>query len=217
MFEAIIFDLDGTLLDTLEDISSAANAALIRNGFPGHRPEDYREFVGEGARKLVERALPSGVADTAIVDACLRDYLRGYGQVWNRMTRLYAGVDDMLDRLMMKEIRLSILSNKTQEFTQKCAEYFLSRWKFDVIMGESEGIPPKPDPKGAFKVAELLRTERKRILYAGDSGVDMKTARAADLFAVGVTWGFRPREELLRDGADALVEHPEEIVKLIGS
>lgn len=216
MFEAIIFDLDGTLLDTLEDIGSAANAALIGNGFPGHRLAEYRKFVGEGARRLIERALPAESTDVATVDVCLRDYLRGYGQVWNRTTRLYAGIDDMLSQLTERKIKLSILSNKTREFTQKCARHFLSRWKFEAIIGEGPETPAKPNPEGALRITELLRTKRNRILYAGDSGVDMRTAKAAGLFAIGVTWGFRPRDELLGEGADTLAEQPADIVNLIG-
>ena len=214
-YEAIVFDLDGTLLDTLEDIGSAANAVLAKNGFPVHATEEYREYVGEGARRLIERALPSVNHESAMIDKCVREYLEEYGRTWAATTRPYDGIDEMLSELSSRGLKLSILSNKTDEFTKKCVAHFFAQWEFDVVVGESEQIPPKPNPKGAFRVAELLRVDRNRILYAGDSGVDMKTAKSAKMFAIGVTWGFRPREELVTNGADVLVSHPMEIVTFV--
>ncbi|HEX2966491.1 MAG TPA: HAD family hydrolase, partial [Syntrophorhabdaceae bacterium] len=198
----------------LDDIATAANNVLERNGFPRHPTEEYKNLVGEGARRLIVKALPDRFRNEDIIDKCLQDYLKEYGHTWTLTTRLYDGIDEMLNGLVLRKMKLSILSNKTDEFTQKCVERFLSRWKFDAVVGESRQIPPKPDSKGILLVSELLTVEKDRIIYLGDSGVDMKTAKAVGIFAVGASWGFRPREELEREGADRVIGYPEELLKL---
>lgn len=214
-YKAVIFDLDGTLLDTLEDIGTAVNRVLIRKGFPSHPINLYREFVGEGAQLMIMRALPAERCDADTVKTCLEEYLEEYGRSWNETTRPYEGIPDLLDTLVSRGIKLAVLSNKPEVFTMQCVNEFLSRWTFDMIIGENESIPRKPDPQGALAIVEHLHIRPEEFIYVGDSEVDMKTAKAAGMFAVGVPWGFRSREELQREGADILIEHPMEIVKLI--
>jgi phosphoglycolate phosphatase len=214
-FKAILFDLDGTLLDTLEDIADSANRVLAGRGLPTHPVDAYREAVGQGARQLIVNILPDADRDTDTIRTCLDDFLGGYGQNWNKKTKPYAGVRELLDALKTRGIKLAVLSNKPAEFTVKCVNELLPGWTFDAIIGASDDMPNKPDPAGAVEVARRLNIAPEEILFVGDSGIDMRTAVAAGMFAVGALWGFRGRDELLREGAKVLVNHPREILKLI--
>jgi phosphoglycolate phosphatase len=214
-YKAIIFDLDGTLLNSLEDIADATNRVLAAEGFPVYPTEKYREFVGYGAKELIVRVLPPNYCNAETLQRCLHAYLIDYGRNWNIKTGPYPGIPEMLDLLEEKGFQLAVLSNKPEEFTQECVCHLLSGWKFDIVIGASKNIPPKPDPSGALEIAKKLQLASESILYMGDSGVDMKTANAAHMFAIGALWGFRGREELLRDGARILLEHPEEISKIL--
>ncbi len=214
-YKAVIFDLDGTLLNTLEDIGTAANRALDKKGFPSHPIDLYREFVGEGAKLMIARALPAEYRDEATIRSCLEEYLLEYRLFWNTMTKLYDGIAELLDILVSRGIKLSVLSNKAEGFTRQCVGEFLSRWTFDIVAGEKEGTARKPDPQEALIIAARLGADPGDILFVGDSGVDMQTAKAAGMFAVGALWGFRSREELEQNGADVLVNHPMEILRLI--
>ena len=214
-YKAVIFDLDGTLLDTLEDIGTAVNRVLVRKGFAQHPIHLYRQFVGEGARRMIMRALPEEHRDEITVQDCLEEYLVEYERCWNKTTRLYKGIPELLDRLVSRGIKPAVLSNKPVAFTRQCVSELLSSWRFDAVIGESEKMPRKPDPQGALSIAEQMNIDPKDILFVGDSGVDMKTAKAAGMFAVGALWGFRDRDELQQKGADVLAQHPMEILQLI--
>ena len=214
-YRAVIFDLDGTLLDTLEDIGTAVNRVLQRKGFDPHPVTRYREFVGEGARRMIARALPVECRDEAIVLACLEEYLEEYACRWNMTTKPYNDIPGLLDALVSRGMRLAVLSNKQETFTRQCIDRFLSDWTFDAVMGEIEGMPRKPDPQGALTAAARLGIDPAEIIFVGDSGVDMKTAKSAGMFAVGVLWGYRGREELEKSGADAVIAHPMKLVELI--
>jgi phosphoglycolate phosphatase len=214
-FRAVIFDLDGTLLDTLEDIANAANLVLAERGFPAHPVEEYREFIGEGVARLIQRVLPAKHHDEATVRACVEAYQREYARHWNVKTRPYAEVPEMLDGLTARGLQLAVLSNKPDPFTQRCVRELLPRWTFEVVLGASDAFPRKPHPASALETARRLAAPPAQCLYVGDSGVDMQTAQAAGMFSVGVLWGFRGKEELERAGAQRLISHPMELLDLL--
>jgi phosphoglycolate phosphatase len=211
-YQAVIFDLDGTLLDTLEDIGDAVNRVLSARGFPVHPIDAYRFFVGNGVAKLIARALPEDKRDAETVRSCLEAYRADYSRHWNVKTRLYDGVSAMLDALTTRGLKLAILSNKPHDSTQECVREFLSTWSFDAVIGGRDGVPLKPDPAGALAIAHTLGIPSAAFLYLGDTAVDIKTAIAAGMTPVGVLWGFRPMEELRESGAQVLIEQPLEIL-----
>ena len=212
---AIVFDLDGTLLNTLRDLADSVNAMLERFGYPTHPLDDYRMFVGEGAAQLVERALPPEKREADTVRECLQVYGEIYDQSWSATTVPYPGVPELLDALTHRQRKLTILTNKPDDFTQKCVSEFLGRWKFELVLGQRENIPRKPDPAGAREVIRQLNVPPEEFLYLGDSGTDMRTANAAGLFAVGALWGYRAEQELLATGAQALISQPIELLKYL--
>lgn len=214
-FPAVVFDLDGTLLDSLEDIGRAANLVLVQAGFPAHEMVAYRQFIGEGVGTLFRRALPVDAVSPDLVDRCMAGFREAYATAWNVATRPYPGIPELLDELSRRGCKLAVLSNKPDSFTRQCVEQLLDRWRFDVIFGERAGIPRKPDPVAALEIAERLRVPPAECLYLGDTSVDMQTATRAGMFAVGAAWGFRPVAELLEYGARAIVEQPWDVVALI--
>jgi phosphoglycolate phosphatase len=216
-YKAFIFDLDGTLLDTLEDLGNAVNRVLAARGFPTHEMDAYRYFVGNGEAMLITRALPEEKRSDKLIRTCLEEYRQDYGQNWNVNTKPYAGVAEMLDELVVHGYKLAILSNKPHEFTKLCVSGLLSNWTFDAVLGQCEPIPLKPDPAGALKIAEELKISPSDFLYLGDTAVDMKTATAANMFPVGALWGFRPAEELQKSGAQVLIKRPMDIMDLLNT
>ncbi|PIE31586.1 HAD family hydrolase [candidate division KSB3 bacterium] len=214
-YNAIIFDLDGTLLNTLEDLADSTNRVLQSQGFPPHPVDAYRYFVGNGARKLIERVLPDKQCNEETIVRCLELFREDYGQNWNVKTKIYEGVSEMLHTLQDRRLKLSILSNKPHEFTVHCVESLLPDWHFDFVFGQREQIPPKPDPAGALDILERLGISQAECLYVGDTATDMQTAVTANLYPVGVLWGFREREELVEAGAKVLLEHPKELITLL--
>jgi phosphoglycolate phosphatase len=214
-FKAVIFDLDGTLLDTLEDIADAANHVLSQRGFPTHDTDAYRHFVGDGVNILLTRVLPEKNQNEEVVAECVQAFREAYGHHWNVRTRPYEGVPEMLDGLTAKGLKMAVLSNKPDDFAKKCVAELLSKWRFEVVFGFHNGIPPKPDPGGALQIAELMDTEPEQILYLGDTDVDMKTALAAGMFPVGALWGFRSVEELRNSGAETVIALPQDLLPLV--
>lgn len=214
-FDAVLFDLDGTLLDTLRDIGEACNRVLVERGYPPHPIEAYRYLVGDGARVLLSRALPEGSRDDATIDASLADYIAEYARGWNVHTQPYAGIADLLDALVVRGLKLAVLSNKPHPFTVQCVETFLARWTFHAVRGQTEAFPRKPDPGSALDVAHHLGTTPDRVCYVGDTGTDMQTATAAGMVAVGVLWGFRERAELEANGAKQIIAHPRDLLPLL--
>jgi len=208
--KAIIFDLDGTLLDTLEDLADATNTVLSRRDLPPHPVNAYRRFVGSGARELIRRALPPDQRTDAIIRECHRDFMEVYACNWNTKTRPYPGIPELLDRLAERKIKTAILSNKPHNITVKTVETLLAPWHFEIVLGQRDGIPRKPDPAGALEIAHKFGKSPAEVLFLGDSDVDMRTSANAGMFAVGATWGFRSEEELLGAGAQALAKRPQE-------
>ena len=214
-YHAIIFDLDGTLLNTLDDIADSANAVLADCGCPPHPADDYRFFIGGGVNLLFERALPEAHRDPAAIRACVERFREVYQNGWDVKTHLYDGVTELLDRLVERGVKLAVLSNKPHSYTEKCVARYLSQWPISPVLGQRDGIPHKPDPTGALEIAEGLCIAPAEFLYLGDSETDIRTARAAGMFAVGALWGFRPEEELRQAGADALIARPMELLEFV--
>ncbi len=214
-FSAVLFDLDGTLLDTLEEIAAAANAVLRRRGYACHEIQAYRYFVGDGVRRLVERVLPEGRRSSEQVRQFAEELAAEYEHRADRLTKIYPGIPELLTALEDREILKAILSNKPHLLTLRCAGRFLSRWQFQPILGQQADVPKKPDPASALHIAEQLNLPANSILYVGDTDVDMQTARAAGMCSVGALWGFRDREELLANGAGFIAEMPKQILPLL--
>lgn len=212
-YKAVVFDMDGTLLDTLEDLADAMNRVLEARGLPVHPVDAYRFFVGSGARNLVLHTLPADRQDLAA--ECLQGFLKEYEANWKVKTRLYDGVAELLDALTARNIPMAVLTNKPQEFAELCMKAFLPAWDFALTLGQMPGVPVKPDPAGPRQVIRHLGVAPEEILYLGDTDVDMRTAVGAGMYPVGVTWGFRPAGELTAAGAAALIAHPLELLELL--
>jgi len=215
-YKAILFDVDGTLLNTLEDLSDAVNRVLAGKGFPTHKLEAYRYFIGDGSAMLITRALPEEKRNDDTIRSCIEMFIEDYGRNWNVRTKPYDGVTEMLDALMARGLKIAALSNKPHEFTKRCVSDLLPNWTFEVVLGYRDAVPLKPDPASALEVAKRLNIPPVDFLFLGDSAVDMKTAIAAGMYPVGVLWGYRSIEELQENGAQALIERPLEILNLLG-
>lgn len=215
-FSAVLFDLDGTLLDTLEDIADAANAVLLPLGMPTHPLASYRMFVGEGVMRLMEKAIPADHRSPDTIARCARLFADEYALRWNNKSRPYAGILPLLRFLREKNIPSAVLSNKPQAFTEQCVEHYFPAGTFMCVLGQREGVPPKPDPSGAMETARVLNMAPSRIVYLGDSNIDMQTAVRSGMHAVGAAWGFRSRDELLASGANVVIERPEELIAILG-
>jgi len=209
---AIVFDLDGTLLDTLDDLADSMNAVLAAAGHPTHPVVAYRQFVGDGVRTLVRRAIPDGVGG---LDEGVEAMIAEYGRRWRDKTRPYPGVDVLLDGLTARDLPFAILSNKPDAFTRLTTEALLGRWQFAEVWGVRDTVPPKPDPTGALAMAAALGVEPGEILYLGDTNTDMRTAVAAGMDPIGAAWGFRDAAELRANGARVVVERPEDVLALL--
>jgi phosphoglycolate phosphatase len=214
-FKAVLFDLDGTLLDTLEDIGRSVNTVLTASGFPPHPIDAYRLFVGDGVERLVERALPRGQDDAervAQLAGAVREVYRGS---WKQHTCVYDGVPEVLDHLAGTGIPASVLSNKPDPFTREMVAYYFPGRDFHRVQGARPDVPRKPDPAAALDIARSMGRAPGDVLYVGDSNTDMRTAVAAGMFPAGARWGFRTADELRGSGAQALPERPRDLLGLL--
>jgi phosphoglycolate phosphatase len=214
-YSAIIFDLDGTLLNTIDDLANAMNFVLEQHHYPVHTVEEYKYFVGNGMDNLTRRALPPTCQDESIVAACLDEFQTRYGETWHNFTKPYPGIAELLDSLKALGIRMSILSNKNDQFTQVMIDYYFGLDRFEYVYGARAGVPKKPDPTAALDIARFSKLATSEFLYLGDSGVDMQTANSAGMFALGAAWGFRDINEMTEYGLKRLIYDPMEIVELI--
>lgn len=214
-FRAVIFDLDGTLLDTLEDLATAANFVLRGKGYPEHSSAEYRYLVGDGVAVLFERALPAAFRTSAIITECVAAMRVAYAKQWNVHSRPYAGIPELLDGLIQRGLKLTVLSNKQHDFAGQCVRELMPQWSFDIVLGQRDNIPRKPDPFGVQEIIDRLGLSRPQVLYVGDTNVDMQTACNAGVCAVGAAWGFRPVDELLENGAQHIIHHPAELLAIV--
>ena len=212
MYQAVMFDLDGTLTNTLKDIADSMERVLYRFGLPGHTEEEYRFMVGNGARTLARRA----VGDSAeLEEQVLEAYMSEYGQHKLDTTRPYPGIPELLRALTDSGLRLCVLSNKPHRDAVGVVNSFFPDVRFAAVQGQIPGIPAKPDPTGAKQIAAKLGIAPQDFLYLGDSYVDMECALKAGMTPVGVLWGFREKEELLTAGAKHLISKPMELMSLV--
>ncbi len=214
--KAIIFDLDGTLLDTLGDLADSMNDALRRMAFPAHALPAYRQMVGDGAQTLATRALPAVHRDEATISKAYDLYRDSYSRRWDFDSPPFPGIPELLAALVERGVRLAVYSNKPDVFTQLVVAKLLPGWPWEVVLGQVEGTPKKPAPDGAVIVAKRLGLEPGEILFLGDSDVDILCANDAGMLSVGAGWGFRDREELRAAGAARLVDAPLEVLGLLG-
>jgi phosphoglycolate phosphatase len=214
---AVIFDLDGTLLNTLKDLADCHNRILVSQGFPPHPVEAYKYFVGDGARNCVVRALPETARTEQIINQCVELQAKDYANNWHMATKEYQGITTVLQQLVDNNNRIAVLSNKNHQFTELCLRHFFPKIEFDVVQGYMPGIPHKPNPIGALMIAEKLGVECCETVFVGDSGVDMLTAVAAGMCGIGALWGFRTDKELLAAGASGLMESPLQLLEIINT
>lgn len=209
----VIFDLDGTLLNTIYDLGEACNYALRKLGYAQHPIPAYNYMVGNGVRKLMERAQPD--ADKEVIDELLKYFKEYYGEHCTIDTKPYNGIPELLRELRDRKINIAVASNKYQAAVSKIIDYFFPDIPFVAVKGQVEGRPTKPDPSIIFEILSNHPTPKAEVLYIGDSGVDMETARRACVESVGVTWGFRPVTELREYHADNIISSPEEVLNLL--
>lgn len=214
MFKVAIFDLDGTLLNTLDDLANACNYALNKFSFPTHKVEKYKKFIGNGIYKLIERALPDDKKDKETIKKVLEVFSDYYNEHMMDMTKPYDGIISLLDELRIKGIRLAVVSNKKHEFTVEIVKkYFDDR--FDIVFGHRDSYKEKPDPTSVLEVIDKFNILKSECIYIGDSNVDIITAKNAEVKCIGVTWGFRDNDELAEEGANYLANNIVELKNII--
>jgi phosphoglycolate phosphatase len=211
-FKAVIFDLDGTLINTLEDIADATNIFLRKLGYPEHDLEDYKYFVGNGIEPLVKRVLPESQRSEENLRRCVGLMKAEYAQRLTKKSSPYPGISDLIDGFVTAGYRTSILSNKSDEATRQIVAELLPRWRFDRVQGAKADVPKKPDPAAALNIAEQCGIAPRETLFWGDTAIDMQTARAGGMYGIGVLWGFRPAQELIAGGAKMLINEPRDFL-----
>jgi phosphoglycolate phosphatase len=214
-FNGVILDMDGTLLDTLDDLANSMNRVLALYGYPVHPVKSYRYFVGDGMEMLAKRVLPAGCGGEEAVRECMEAMDKEYQLRFFECTKLYPGIPELLDWLEEHRIQKAVLSNKPDAFTRAVAKEFLSEWTFSQIRGEGPLTPRKPNPAAALEIALGMDIKPGNILYLGDTGTDMRTAGRAGMYAVGALWGFRTAKELAQNGAREIVETPRDVIPII--
>ena len=214
MYRAVIFDLDGTLLNTIGDLAAAANHTLAKMGFAPHTEEEYKYMVGNGIPKLIERFLPPGHRDEAAQAQAARLFFPYYDAHKEDATAPYPGIPALLAALHGAGVKLGVVSNKEDALTKSVVSHYFPGL-FDAVAGHTLGTPTKPDPHLVNGMRAAFGLAKEQVLYAGDSNVDMFTANNAGLDGCGVLWGFRGRAELEAEGADCLARTPEELVKAV--
>lgn len=214
IYKGIIFDLDGTLLDTIEDIGDSMNEALNEIGLDSYTYDEYYLMVGGGFRGLAKNVLPKD-SDKETIDKIVDLFTRFYEKNYLNKSHPYVEIVELLERLVEKNIKLAINSNKKDRYTKDLVHKFFGDIPFIRVYGDREGLPIKPDPYSALEISRAMELEAGEILYIGDSNVDIKTAQNAGMASVGVDWGFRGKKELMEYGANYIVDSPLEILDLI--
>jgi len=215
MIKAVLFDLDGTLVNSLCDLANSTNYALNEFGFPTHETEKYKYFVGDGMPKLIERVLPDNKRDDKTQKEVLELFLSHYAKHFVDETVVYDGIEALLGEISKSGIKTAVISNMAQPMAEAVVDKLFGQ-RFNIVCGKQEGFPAKPDPTLTLKVIEELKVKPNECLFVGDSGMDMAVAVNADCIGVGVLWGFRTKEELEQNGAKYIVSNPSEILDIIG-
>ncbi len=215
MIKAVLFDLDGTLVNSLEDLAISSNFALLQFGFPTHKTEKFKYFVGDGMPKLIERVLPENRRDNDTKQKVLEVFLKHYAEHFADNTYAYNGICELLEKIKELGIKIAVVSNKAQKPAEEVVGKLFKTDTFDIICGKREGYKAKPDPALTLEVIKELNVTPKECLFVGDSGMDMAVAKNAEAVGVGVLWGFREKTELLENGADYTVDKPSEILHII--
>jgi phosphoglycolate phosphatase len=210
----LIFDLDGTLVDSLQGIAASLNQALTASGLPNHLPPVVRGFIGNGARILIQRAAPAD-ASVDLLDTVEKAFKADYDTTWHDGTFVYDGITDLLETLQARGYPLAVLSNKPHPFTEAMVSELFPTIRFCSVLGQRPGIPHKPDPAGALEITSTLARQPGNCTIIGDSTMDIETARNAGMRAIAVTWGFHDRERLMAAGADLLVDAPGELAAVL--
>jgi phosphoglycolate phosphatase len=214
-YKAVIFDMDGTLLDTIEDIADSMNAVLINLGFPPHSLDSYRDFVGDGIEALVMRSLPEVHRKAQTIELSVEAMKKEYSLRWSVKSRPFKGISELLDGLTEMGMGLSILSNKLDSFTKAMAASLLPSWKFAEVRGLCPDVPRKPDPTGARICADRMGVTPQNCIFVGDSAIDMETANRAGMAGFGALWGYQNMQRLIDHGAKVLLEQPKDLLRYI--
>jgi phosphoglycolate phosphatase len=214
MLKGVIFDLDGTLLDTLRDLADSVNYVLGAHGYPQHSYEDYRQKIGRGFRNLLEVSFPEEHRGDLEISEALEMFLKEYDQNYMNQTVPYDGISDLLALLGKKGIKVGVNSNKRTDYTNNLIHKIFPQIKFTGVFGERAGIPKKPHPQTALEIIAMMGLRPEETIYIGDSGTDIQTGKNAGMVTAGVLWGFRGLAELRENGADYIVRTPQEIIDL---
>ena len=211
----IVFDLDGTLLNSLEDLADSANWVLEQHGFPTHPVDAYRYFVGDGVRKLIERILPQEERTEARIEQCRQEFVAYYKVHMEDKTSVYEGITELLVELKNRGLKIAVATNKVHIAVKPLMEKYFPKIRFDSMIGQREGVPVKPAPQIMFDILRETGCEPSEALHVGDTATDMQLAHNAGVTPVGVLWGYRPLEELQEAGAKFIIEKPEELLRLV--
>jgi len=213
-FRGVIFDLDGTLVNSLEDLADSMNTVLQSWSYPTHGTEIYKNLIGNGLQNLVRKALPETVKDEEVIMKCFGSMIEEYRNDCINKTKPYDGIIDLLDKLVSYNMKLSVFSNKADELTKRIVSSLLPNY-FEAIVGLSNEAYRKPNPAGALQISKLLDINPVDMVYVGDTGIDMQTANNASMCAVGALWGFREKDELISNGARYLLSKPSDLIRIL--
>lgn len=213
-FKAVLFDLDGTLVNSLQDIADSINIVLENYNYPTHTYEEYKNFIGSGIRSLVSKALPITHTHEKHINSCFNLMMNVYRDNCTLKTKPYDGIVELLNNLVSRNIKLCVLSNKSDEFTKKIIQSIFPNY-FNLVIGLSAESLKKPNPFGALEISKNLGIKTEEIIYIGDTGIDMQTANNANMLAIGVLWGFRSEAELTLNGAKFLLNTPLDLISIL--
>ena len=211
----IVFDLDGTLINSLEDLADSANHVLVQHGFPTHPVDAYRYFVGDGVRKLIERILPEEERNDAQIEQCRQEFVAYYRIHMEDKTEVYPGMIELLKALKDKGLKIAVATNKVHIAVAPLMAKYFPNIQFDSMIGQREGVPVKPHPQIMFDILKETSCQPSEALHVGDTATDMQLAHRAGIESVGVLWGYRPLEELQEAGARHIIKHPLDLLKII--
>jgi phosphoglycolate phosphatase len=211
---SVVFDMDGTLLNTMDMIVKCNNTVLKQEGYPERKYEEFFSFVGDGMKKCVTRALPKGTEEKTIMDV-LSKVLKKYNGEDVKTIKPYEGIDELLTEMVSRGVKISILTNKEHDYALINAKECLSAHKFEIVIGDRPQTPLKPDPTGLLEIIDFTGIPKEETLFVGDMKADILTGKNAGVKTVGCLWGFGKKEDLVDNGADFLVSHPSEILELI--